>query len=201
MTTVSMKEALDAAYQYGVTDPHALAIAGAIAQAESGLDKDKVSPANSDGSHDHGLWQINDKAHRKWFTNPRFDMTRVSDNAAAMAEISNGGKDWSPWTTYKNGTYQQYLPQSSQVAQQVAKAPPDPLARAERAVQKVKDALNPSDWLSGLSTFLGQSFKVAFVVWLATALALIGVLILINQERLRMGLDVKDVAQGLEKAV
>lgn len=89
-----------------------LAIAVAIAMAESGGNETKVSPINSDGSYDVGLWQIN-SIHRRdhptwtteWLKNPE-------NNAAAMATISSNGLNWRPWTVYKTGRYKDYLAQA-----------------------------------------------------------------------------------------
>ena len=93
---------------------NAAAIAVAIALAESGGNASNVSPPNTDGSRDHGLWQINDKAH------PNYDVGKLLDgayNAKAMHDVSNGGANWGPWSTYdasvlhphNNGSYQNFL--------------------------------------------------------------------------------------------
>jgi len=89
-----------------------LVTATAVALAESGGNEKIVSPVNSDGSTDVGLWQIN-SVHRRdhptwttaWLQNP-------ANNASAMAVISSNGSNWAPWSAYKNGKYKQYLTQA-----------------------------------------------------------------------------------------
>lgn len=44
------------------------------------------------------------------------DITRLDDpvaNMRAAYEISSAGRDWTPWSTYKNGRWQQYLKQAT----------------------------------------------------------------------------------------
>ena len=53
-----------------------------------------------------GLWQIYPKAH------PNYNKTKLLDpsyNAMAMFQVSSGGTNWHPWTTFENGSYQQYM--------------------------------------------------------------------------------------------
>jgi hypothetical protein len=77
----------------------------AIAKAESGWRTGIVSPRNSNGTYDRGMWQIND-VHRLDHAKLVKD---VDYNARAMRSISKGGKSWSPWSTFKNGAYRQYM--------------------------------------------------------------------------------------------
>lgn len=81
-----------------------LVLATAIAGAESGY-RPAATNRNTDGSIDRGVWQIN-SVHRKYNANRLFD---VGYNARAMAEISSGGSNWSPWVTYKTGAYRRYM--------------------------------------------------------------------------------------------
>jgi hypothetical protein len=76
-------------------------IAAAIAMAESGGNP-QATDDDSNGSVDRGLWQIN-SVHGAQST---YD---VNANAKAAIDISSGGRDWSPWTTYTSGAYLQYL--------------------------------------------------------------------------------------------
>jgi hypothetical protein len=48
-----------------------------------------------------GLWQIYQKMHPKWSTAQLKD---PAINAQAAFSISNGGKNWGPWTTYPNAS-------------------------------------------------------------------------------------------------
>lgn len=96
---------------------HGLTWAVAVALAESGGDASEVSPMNTDGSRDHGLWQINDKA---W--SGTFDFTKILDpvyNAGAAYQISEHGMNWNPWSTFHNGRAQSFYAQAEQAVQQL----------------------------------------------------------------------------------
>jgi hypothetical protein len=95
----------------GFPDPR---LAAAIAMAESGGETcargDPKTPADCADlgapSTSFGLWQIHVPAH------PEVDASRLFDpsyNAAAALAISGGGVNFTPWTTYTNGKYAQYL--------------------------------------------------------------------------------------------
>jgi hypothetical protein len=92
--------------------------AAAIAQAESGgCQYAKAGPTDdrpvkectyrrTTTENSYGLWQINRMAH------PTYSATTLytaAGNANAAVAIANGGTDFSPWTTYKDGAYKQYL--------------------------------------------------------------------------------------------
>lgn len=74
----------------------------AISGAESHWDENAVSPRNSDGSVDRGLWQIN-SIHGKLST-----LDPVG-NARAMSKISGKGSNWRPWTEFKNKGYLKWM--------------------------------------------------------------------------------------------
>lgn len=76
-------------------------IAAAVAMAESG-GKSDASNTNTNGSIDRGLWQIN-SVH-----GPQSTFDPVANVKSAIS-ISSGGKNWSPWTTFKTGAYRRYL--------------------------------------------------------------------------------------------
>jgi hypothetical protein len=94
----------------GFSDPD---VAVAIALAESG----GVPGALGDGGISIGLFQINTRAH------PRFAIEALKDpvkNVAAAFEISRGGANWKPWSTWwananrregpGMGRFRRYLP-------------------------------------------------------------------------------------------
>lgn len=108
---MSMQQAADVARKAGFSGDK-LAIALAIAQAESSLNPSDVSKPNKDkwGSHDRGLWQINDHWHSEVSNADALDPLK---NAQAAYRISEGGTNWSQWSTYGkdgNGIYKKYLP-------------------------------------------------------------------------------------------
>lgn len=93
-------------------------VAAAVAQAESGgcqyalAGPSDIRPVKAcrwtvtNGENSCGLWQINLRAHPGYSAPHIFD--RIANGEAAVA-ISSGGRDWSPWSTYKNGAYRQFL--------------------------------------------------------------------------------------------
>jgi len=54
------------------------------------------------------------------------DVTRLTDpvqNMISAYQISSGGRDWTPWSTYKNGRWQRYLPTAQKAAAGAPAAP------------------------------------------------------------------------------
>jgi hypothetical protein len=70
---------------------------------------------NTDCSRDRGLWQINSYWHGEISDAQAFDPAGC---AQAAYQISSGGADWTPWTTYNNGAYQQYWSRAQAAVQQ-----------------------------------------------------------------------------------
>jgi len=81
--------------------PGAAPIAAAIAMAESGGNS-TATHADSNGSVDRGLWQIN-SVHG---AQSSYD---VMTNARAAVSISNNGQNWTPWTTFNSGAYRNFI--------------------------------------------------------------------------------------------
>jgi hypothetical protein len=105
MPTLSASEIAGYAQKAGVTGQN-IVIATAIALAESSGDTDAINTANRNGSTDYGLWQIN-SVHSALLNGHNW--RDPADNAAMMYSISNGGKNWSPWSSYKSGAYLAHL--------------------------------------------------------------------------------------------
>jgi peptidoglycan hydrolase-like protein with peptidoglycan-binding domain len=102
----------------GVACGEPLAIAVAIASAESGLrgnaiNRNGPTAGCAEGSSDVGLWQINDCYHPEI---PRACALDAECNGRAMYDVSRRGIDWTPWTTYRNGAYTQFLDGAKRVA-------------------------------------------------------------------------------------
>lgn len=76
----------------------------AIVAAESGRDP-SAKHVNTDGSVDRGLWQINDRSHPEVTDAQAFDPVEAT---AAAFKISNGGTNYSPWSTYTNLSYRNH---------------------------------------------------------------------------------------------
>lgn len=76
-----------------------IAIAVAVAKAESGLRPDATNTAGNVHGIDRGLWQVNSYWHPEV---SKACALSASCNARAMVNISSRGTKWSPWWTYKN---------------------------------------------------------------------------------------------------
>ena len=82
-----------------------LAIAVAIAYAESGGKSDAIGDLDLGVSV--GLWQINLRAHPQY---TREELLDPQANANAAFDIYQAaGGSFSPWTTFRSGSYEQYL--------------------------------------------------------------------------------------------
>lgn len=92
-----------------------LVISVAVSEAESSGWTQAVL-VDSDCSRDRGLWQINSFWHSEVSDAQAFD-----PNGAAQAafRISSSGNDWTPWTTFDNGAYQQFMAQAQDAVNQV----------------------------------------------------------------------------------
>jgi hypothetical protein len=80
-----------------------LDVAAAVAMAESS----GYPAAVGDQGKSFGLWQINHPSHPSY--EPALLLTPAYNAQAALA-ISKGGTDWQPWTTFRNGAYQKFMP-------------------------------------------------------------------------------------------
>ncbi len=108
--TVCAKVAYKAGFSYTIEvstsqgPVRQIVVAVAVGMAESGCNPSATG--QNPGSVDRGLWQINSYYH-----------SEVSDacayqaqcNANAAWNISSKGTDWTPWSTYNNGAWAQYL--------------------------------------------------------------------------------------------
>ena len=114
------------AFQAGLRgDP--LATAVAISCAED-TDHDPTSLNNDPATGDYsvGLWQINFYGNLYSSRVAQFGLPPVLTdpqlNANAMYQLSGGGVNFTPWTTFKDTSYQQYLAQAYISAQNAATA-------------------------------------------------------------------------------
>lgn len=119
MPTISDDQIARHAYLVLGQNPEKVALAVAVALAESRGDT-TARNRNSDGSIDVGLWQINSihrQDHPTWTENWLRD---PANNATAMAAVSGGGADWTPWVAYKNGNYRTYANRAARAASSAA---------------------------------------------------------------------------------
>jgi hypothetical protein len=79
----------------------------AVSQAENGTREcARVSQPNSNGSHDTGVFQINDIHLKKGYTRKDFQNCFTNIKVAKAIFDQQG---WGPWSVYKNGSYKKYL--------------------------------------------------------------------------------------------
>jgi hypothetical protein len=96
----------------------ALNIAYAIAMAESSGNARAHNPNASTGDNSYGLFQINMLGAMGPERRKTFGLSRNEDlfdpltNAKIAYKMSNGGKNWQPWSTYNRGDYRKFLGQS-----------------------------------------------------------------------------------------
>jgi hypothetical protein len=109
---LSQSEIYSLAKSVGLSDSRAK-VAAAIAMAESGGDPNAHNSKPPDDSY--GLWQINmlgamgpnRRAHLGLKDNAELHNPQI--NAKAMKWISQDGGNFSPWSTYTNGSYLKFL--------------------------------------------------------------------------------------------
>jgi hypothetical protein len=104
----------------------------AVAMAESGGHPTSHNTNAGTGDNSYGLFQINmlgslgparmEQYHLSSY-NELFD---PSVNARVAYQLSQGGTNWTPWTTYTRGTYKQYLGEDMEIGGGL----PDPNAGA-----------------------------------------------------------------------
>lgn len=81
--------------------------AAAIAMAESSGNPNAIG----DNGQAFGLWQINMRfAPKRWQLGAALLFPGL--NVQAMNTMSSNGQDFSPWPTFNNGKYKQFLPKS-----------------------------------------------------------------------------------------
>jgi len=92
-----------------------VAIAVAVALAESGGNPRAHNGNAATGDNSYGLWQINmlgamGPARRKQFGISSNDaLFDPATNARAARAIYKGGNSWRPWSTYNSGSYLRFM--------------------------------------------------------------------------------------------
>lgn len=90
------------------------ATGSAIVMAESGGNALAVNNSNNNGSSDYGLWQIN-SVHAALLA--KYNWRNPQQNTDMAYQIwKSAGNNWSPWATFNNGSYKQYLTGSTSVS-------------------------------------------------------------------------------------
>jgi len=102
--------------QAGLTG-EALRMAWAIGMAESGGDPSAYNGDSSTGDQSYGLFQINMLGDlgparlAQYGLNANEDLFDPAVNIRVMIAMSANCSDWSPWSTYNRGDYEEYLSQ------------------------------------------------------------------------------------------
>lgn len=91
-----------------------LRMAYAIAMAESGGNAAAHNGNAATGDNSYGLFQINmlgamgPERRKQYGLSSNDSLFDALTNAKVAYRMSNGGTNWSPWSTYKSGAYRQY---------------------------------------------------------------------------------------------
>ena len=97
----------------------ALEVAYAVAMAESSGKTDAHNDDETTGDDSYGLFQINmlgamgPERREQYGLKKDDDLFDPATNARVAFQLSQGGKDWKPWTTYVNGAYKKYYDKKS----------------------------------------------------------------------------------------
>lgn len=92
----------------------ALKTAWEVMMAESGGNAGSHNPDARTGDNSYGLFQINmlgdmgPSRRKQYGLSSNDDLYNPDTNAKVAFQMSAQGKDWTPWSTYKNGAYRRY---------------------------------------------------------------------------------------------
>jgi hypothetical protein len=114
MTKLTVAEATSYAQQAGFSGS-ALTTIIAISQAESGLDTQAINPNDPNGGS-YGIVQINGIHFGTQWAGGIMSKIEAFDPALAYRfayMLSNNGTNFTPWGTYTNGSYLQFMGSSS----------------------------------------------------------------------------------------
>lgn len=168
--------------EWGQNGVEQVAVATAVALAESGGQADQRTP-EPDGSTSYGLWQVN-SVHGY----PVDQLLTPEGNVRAAGSVYSGAYNayladhpgdtkgaiiagWQPWSAYKNGAYLAHLP----AARRAAKAnPPEGDAEAPESFDPVGDAVDSiSSWTDAVARFFGALVDPR--TWLRVLAGIVGV--------------------------
>jgi murein DD-endopeptidase MepM/ murein hydrolase activator NlpD len=118
--TLSTDQLVALAKQVGFNQQNAV-IAAAVAKAESGGGSGKLNNNPKTGDLSYGLWQINmigrmGPERLKQFGISSYEQLYDPLTNARAAFILSGGSNFKPWSVYKSGKYQSFLPEAQKAA-------------------------------------------------------------------------------------
>lgn len=186
MTTLTPAQLAGYARTAGFTG-NDVVTAVAVALAESGGHTDSHNTNAGTGDNSYGLWQINmlgalGPARRKEFGIASNDELFDPTTNARCAHVIWKGSGWNAWSTFKRGTYKQFVAQAS-----VAAGSPDTV-QTVASVKTVGVDLNPFDVLANVvKAFSSNFFKAAEnVIGILVALVLLVLgFVIINRESVK----------------
>lgn len=181
MATLSDSQIAALARDAGFPDS-AIPTAVAIARAESGGNPSAVSPTNSNGTKDYGLFQIN-SVH---FGDLKINVAEAgvipinatlalnpgANTGAAYALWKRRG-GFGDWVTYNNGKYKQFLPKNLDI---------DGAKRPDQIDGPLSN-FSPGDWVAGITSYVNRAGQVVGVSLLAALLIIIGLILLVASSR------------------
>ena len=162
-----------------------------VATAESGLRTDAVSPPNSNGTVDRGLWQIN-SVHGK---DPARLMDPAYNTQVAFELWSSAGNSWRPWSTFNNGSAHvvntAYAPALNplgglpQWLTGIVPGGPIPLDILGRAGGGIVNSTGLANLGKGVGVVVGTLTSVSFwkraaILWLGWMTLVIGFVVLVS---------------------
>lgn len=139
----------------------------AIAQAESGGNVRAINQ-NTNGTADKGVWQINDVHNAKLPGQDRYD---PNVNAELMMQISSGGTNWQPWSTYNSGAYQKF---TGQVAKDIGATDfkPDPSGKSNIGGLGLDDVLDGDSSVASMVKFFNALTDIK--MWIRVGEVILG---------------------------
>lgn len=147
------------AYKAGFRDDD-VAMAVAIAKAESQWNPLAVNDQNANGSTDFGLMQIN-SIHASLLATG--DWKKPLDNMQMAFQIfTDAGAEWTPWATFNSGSYKQYLKPVSGCASSNLTDPGKGAQGADGLRPRAENvkAIALKRWPNAVSSVGGYSYRV-----------------------------------------
>jgi hypothetical protein len=151
--------------------------------AESGGNANAHNSTPPDDSY--GLWQINMRGdlgpqrRKRYKLSSNEQLFDPRTNALAMAGESFGGLDWSPWTTYTNKAYKQYLgnpvtdqhlPAAPSIGSGIVSSVTAPLDTAKSAVETLTKT---AKWVSNSENWIRVGYVTGGAVLVVAGLVMV----------------------------
>lgn len=138
-------------------------LANAIRMAESHGNALAHNTNAATGDNSYGEFQINmlgalgPERLKQYHLQSNNDLFNPLTNARVAYQLSKGGTDWSPWSTYKNGAYKSFLGKGGQITQ-------------AETLQRQQAGLSPATNLGGDPTSARNNALMQYALAQSTAL-------------------------------